>query len=129
MSQLCFGRNLGKTLGLAVEIEGLARQYMITLAVAEPAVLDDAEMDIILAKFQTYGKQQKELDTMMSGSEFLFQHAVVPPPRHGPVVKGEGATSSGGGAEGGGKPTIEHWKRLDAAAWGIRPPASSSSGR
>ena len=91
-AQLCFGRNLGKALGLAVEIESLSRQYMITLAVGEPAVLDDAEMDIILVKFKTYGKQQKDLDALMSGSEFVSHHAVVPPQWHGPVVKG--ATSS-----------------------------------
>jgi len=52
---ICFGRTLGKALGLAVEIECLARQYAITLSIGRPEVLGEEEMEVILAKFKTYG--------------------------------------------------------------------------
>ena len=40
--------------------------------------LSDAEMEIILAKFKTYGKQTEEIAGM---SSFQRTHAVIPPPR------------------------------------------------
>ena len=43
-----------------------------------PVVLSDEEMDVILAKFKTYGKQPKEIEAM---GQFDQQNAVIPPPR------------------------------------------------
>ncbi|PSV44871.1 L-fuculose-phosphate aldolase [Photobacterium indicum] len=48
--------NLDKALWLAHEVEVLAELYLKTLAVTpNVAVLDDAEMDVVLGKFQSYG--------------------------------------------------------------------------
>ena len=40
------------------------------------------------------GKQPAELAKMRSSSAFIHEHAVVPPPRHGPVVNGWGGPAS-----------------------------------
>jgi len=51
------GENLQKALALAVEVESLARMYWQVLQVGEPALLSDAEMGVVIEKFQTYGQQ------------------------------------------------------------------------
>jgi L-fuculose-phosphate aldolase len=53
---LCLGSDLRSALALAVEIEALARTYLQCLAVGEPVVLEDAEMERVLEKFKDYGK-------------------------------------------------------------------------
>eukprot|EP00746_Dinoflagellata_sp_MGD_P145820 gnl/MRDRNA2_/MRDRNA2_78379_c0_seq1.p1 gnl/MRDRNA2_/MRDRNA2_78379_c0~~gnl/MRDRNA2_/MRDRNA2_78379_c0_seq1.p1 ORF type:complete len:818 (-),score=156.33 gnl/MRDRNA2_/MRDRNA2_78379_c0_seq1:86-2539(-) len=75
---ICHSANLKKALGLAVEIECLAKQYNYACTYGPPIILDDAEMDIILAKFKTYGKQLSEIKCMGC---FDQTHAVIPPPR------------------------------------------------
>jgi len=55
-----------------------------------PPVLDDAEMDIILAKFKTYGKQSAEIAGMTS---FQQTHAVIPPPRRDASSQARSSTS------------------------------------
>lgn len=75
---ICHAANLKKALGLAVEIESLAKQYNHACTYGPPIILDDAEMDIILAKFKTYGKQMSEIKCMGC---FDQTHAVIPPPR------------------------------------------------
>jgi L-fuculose-phosphate aldolase len=52
---LCLGPDLDQALALAIEIEVLARAYLLSLAAGDPALLDDAEMDRILEKFRDYG--------------------------------------------------------------------------
>jgi len=52
---VCLADSLDKALSLAVEVETLARTYLLCLSVGEPAILDDAEMDRVLLKFSTYG--------------------------------------------------------------------------
>lgn len=54
---ICLHENLKKALALAVEVETLAAQYWRALTLEEPKRLSDAEMDLILEKFKTYGKQ------------------------------------------------------------------------
>lgn len=56
-----FGPTLAKALWLAVEIEALCKQYFIACQAGEPVILDDAEMQTVLARFKTYGKQAGEL--------------------------------------------------------------------
>ncbi|MDJ0631321.1 MAG: class II aldolase/adducin family protein [Rhodobacter sp.] len=56
-----FGPTLAKALWLAVEVETLCKQYHIACQAGAPAVLDDAEMEVVLARFKTYGKQASEL--------------------------------------------------------------------
>jgi L-fuculose-phosphate aldolase len=78
---ICFDKTLKRALNLAVEIECLARQYTLACSIGTPAILSDSEMDVILAKFQTYGKQPGELAGLMSSSAFLKEHAIIPPER------------------------------------------------
>jgi L-fuculose-phosphate aldolase len=54
--QIAFGDNLTKALWLANEIETLAKQYILAMALGEPAVLGSQEMWSIIEKFKTYGK-------------------------------------------------------------------------
>lgn len=58
---LSLAANPAAALALAVEVETLAQSYLQCLAAGEPVLLDDAEMDRILEKFKTYGKQNREL--------------------------------------------------------------------
>lgn len=51
--------NLNKALSIAEEIESLCAQYLLALSVGDPHVLSDQEMDEVLEKFKTYGKQDK----------------------------------------------------------------------
>ncbi|CAK0813696.1 unnamed protein product [Prorocentrum cordatum] len=74
---ICYGPSLEKALWLANETECLARQYVTVLSTgSRPEVLPDAEMDMMLAKFKTYGKQPKELEKL---SAFERRHAVTAP--------------------------------------------------
>jgi L-fuculose-phosphate aldolase len=54
---LCLERGLPQALALALEIEQLAQVYHQCLAVGEPVILDDQEMEIVLDKFKDYGKR------------------------------------------------------------------------
>ena len=54
---ICFAGSADKALGLAVEVETLARQYWHARQQGEPVILEGAEMDRVLEKFKTYGKQ------------------------------------------------------------------------
>ena len=53
---IAVGASLPQTLALAVEIETLAEIYWRALSIGEPPVLSDAEMDLVLQKFATYGQ-------------------------------------------------------------------------
>ncbi|MEZ5840273.1 MAG: class II aldolase/adducin family protein [Hyphomicrobiales bacterium] len=59
--QIVYGPTLKKALGLAVEVEALAAQYLITLQAGTPALLDKAEMARVIEKFRTYGKQKTDI--------------------------------------------------------------------
>lgn len=73
-----------QALDLAIEVEGLARQYHIATAAGQPTLLGDDEMSVILAKFRTYGKQESELSGL---GAFDRKHAVIPPPRRDLAAK------------------------------------------
>lgn len=51
------GEDLADALALAVEVETLAGQYLRCLQIGEPAILPAAEMQRVLHKFESYGKQ------------------------------------------------------------------------
>lgn len=51
------GPDLDKTLKIAQELELLCEQYLTALQVGEPHILSDEQMDEVLEKFKTYGKQ------------------------------------------------------------------------
>ena len=54
---LVLAGSLAGALSLAREVEHLAHMYLQCLAVGEPELLDDAEMDRVLEKFRTYGQR------------------------------------------------------------------------
>ena len=58
---IAIGASLEKALALAVEVETLAEMYWRALALGEPETLSDAEMDVVLEKFMTYG-QPKDIE-------------------------------------------------------------------
>ncbi len=53
---IAVGGSLADALALAVEVEGLAEQYWRTLQTGTPNLLSDAEMDVVLEKFRSYGQ-------------------------------------------------------------------------
>jgi len=76
---ICYGPNLDKALWLANETECLARQYLCALSTGvAPQILSSEEMDVMLAKFKSYGKQPEEIGGL---SEFERKHAIIAPPR------------------------------------------------
>ena len=53
---IAIGADLDRALGLAIEVEALAETYWRAMQIGEPVLLDDDEMDRVLAKFATYGQ-------------------------------------------------------------------------
>ena len=72
------GDNLRRAVWLANEVECLSKQYVTACELGPLSLLGNEEMDVILTKFKTYGKQPEEVASM---SLFEQEHAVVPPPR------------------------------------------------
>lgn len=52
---ITLGLTLESALLLAVEVEELARQYVLTLMIGEPVLLSDSEMLEVIEKFKDYG--------------------------------------------------------------------------
>jgi len=53
---IAFAGDLERALRLAIEVESLAEVYWRAMQIGEPALLDDAEMERVVAKFATYGQ-------------------------------------------------------------------------
>jgi L-fuculose-phosphate aldolase len=53
------GPTLKKAMWLAVELETLAKQYYLTLAIGEPQVLSDREIGHVVDRFRNYGPRPK----------------------------------------------------------------------
>jgi len=56
---LATGPNLEKAMWLAVELETLAKQYYLTLAIGGPVVLPDDEIVRVMERFKGYGPRPK----------------------------------------------------------------------
>jgi L-fuculose-phosphate aldolase len=54
---IAVGESLDAALAIAVEVEALSRLYWQARQIGTPPLLDDAEMDVVLEKFKTYGQQ------------------------------------------------------------------------
>ena len=54
---IAVGPTLDKALWLAGEVEALCKAYFIACQAGTPVILSDAEMDEVLMRFKTYGKQ------------------------------------------------------------------------
>jgi L-fuculose-phosphate aldolase len=57
---IAVGASLTAALALAVEVEALAEQYWRALQIGTPNLLSDAEMEVVLEKFGTYGQPDAE---------------------------------------------------------------------
>jgi L-fuculose-phosphate aldolase len=57
---IAVGASLTAALALAVEVEALAEQYWRALQIGTPNLLADAEMEVVLEKFRTYGQPDPE---------------------------------------------------------------------
>jgi L-fuculose-phosphate aldolase len=53
---IAVGAAAAAALFLAAEVETLAEMYWRALSIGTPVLLNDAEMDIVIAKFRTYGQ-------------------------------------------------------------------------
>jgi L-fuculose-phosphate aldolase len=53
---IAIGAALDAALALAVEVETLAEMYWRALQIGDPVPLPDAEMDVVLERFRTYGQ-------------------------------------------------------------------------
>lgn len=58
--QIAIGASPARALELAAEVEILAEQYWKVLCLGKPIILGDAEMKIVLEKFQSYGQNAQE---------------------------------------------------------------------
>jgi L-fuculose-phosphate aldolase len=56
---IAVGASLSAALALAVEVESLAEIYWRALSIGPPPTLTDAEMDVVLEKFRTYGQPRR----------------------------------------------------------------------
>jgi L-fuculose-phosphate aldolase len=55
---IAIGASLATALALAVEVETLSEMYWRARQLGEPVLLSAAEMDVVIAKFETYGQPQ-----------------------------------------------------------------------
>lgn len=53
------GARLDDALSLAVEVETLARQYVLALQIGDPVLLSEAEIDRVLEKFKSHNYQSR----------------------------------------------------------------------
>lgn len=51
------GADLARAYSLAVEVEALARQYLLALSAGEPVLLDEAQMAEVIERFASYGRR------------------------------------------------------------------------
>jgi L-fuculose-phosphate aldolase len=54
---IALGPDVASALALAAEVENLAAQYCAALSIGGVQILDDAQMQQVLEKFRTYGRQ------------------------------------------------------------------------
>lgn len=54
---LCLAADIEKALALAIEVEALAETYLQCLAVGDPVILDEDEMERVIEKFRDYGQR------------------------------------------------------------------------
>jgi L-fuculose-phosphate aldolase len=65
---IAMGSDVRRALWLAVEIETLARQYYLSLALDNAQILPDAEITRVIEKFKNYGPRQKPARTRAAAS-------------------------------------------------------------
>ena len=68
---IAVGADLSAALALAGEVENLAAQYCAALSVGEVRILDESEMQRVVEKFRTYGKEDAVDSALSFGGEAL----------------------------------------------------------
>jgi L-fuculose-phosphate aldolase len=63
------GPNLDKAMWLAVELETIARQYVVSLSIGGPVLLSDAEIAKVKESFKSYGPRGRHLATKAKGKK------------------------------------------------------------
>jgi L-fuculose-phosphate aldolase len=58
---ICFADDPPKALALAIEVEALARQYLLARQAGTPTILGEDEMAVVIERFRTYGRQPEDL--------------------------------------------------------------------
>ncbi len=53
---ITLGRDLDGAMAIAIEVESLCQQYLLARQVGMPAVLSPEEMQLVIEKFKTYGR-------------------------------------------------------------------------
>ena len=76
---IALGIDLNRALSLAGEVEDLAGKYCAALALGDIRILDERQMDRVVDKFRTYGKQH----AVDAGLEFGGAVLPGPPARQG----------------------------------------------
>lgn len=75
---IALGKSLPAAFGLLEEVENLARVYIGARALGGGVPLSDSEMDVVLERFKSYGKQRDEIIPNL-------KERVEAPPYGGPV--------------------------------------------
>jgi L-fuculose-phosphate aldolase len=68
---IAVGADLSAALALAGEVENLAAQYCAALSVGEVRILDESEMQRVVEKFRTYGREDAVDSALSFGGEAL----------------------------------------------------------
>lgn len=58
--QVALGADVDSALDLAGEVEDLAAQYVLVLGLGKPHLLSDQQMDEVVERFKTYGRQETQ---------------------------------------------------------------------
>jgi L-fuculose-phosphate aldolase len=75
---ITLGATPAKAFSVLEEVENLARVYIGTRMLGAGVVLTDSQMDVVLERFKTYGKQLKDMDPNL-------KERVEPPAYGGPA--------------------------------------------
>ena len=59
---IAFDKDVPTAFKMAQEVEELAKQYYYSIQIGEPVILNKIEMQTVLEKFKTYGKQAIDKD-------------------------------------------------------------------
>lgn len=73
------GKTIDKAFSVLEEVENLAKIYIGTRTLGGGVILGKAEMDVVLERFKSYGKQPSEVDPTLKNK--------VEPPPHGGLVR------------------------------------------
>ncbi len=73
---IALGSDLAAALKLAGEVESLAAQYCIALTLGSVELLDDAQMQTVIEKFRTYGRQDAADPGLRAAGEALPPRSV-----------------------------------------------------